>query len=252
MGVFACLLMFSNVENKLNFLRNLDSLTGGMRKYDEIQWILDEYNINLTIPLLFECRKIGIQEDLLQSILGKEQFILDIEVPVEHESFEGLWRVKEVKRSHILHYAKPEIENFAVILAQDNKAVKGTLRLLKKQGLYPLEVFVELPSGRMGLEVVKDLGSMGWVYVAEVANAHVKGAGFHGIRLQDSDYIEDLLKRGGRIKAARLIDQQRGVIILIGSEGTVYSYKAMQHEFFAREISKIIEVFKRRGLVRLK
>jgi len=252
MGVFAYLLMFSNVENKLNFLRKLDSLTGEKRKYHEVQWKLEEYNIDLTIHLYFECRKTGIQEDLLQPILGKEQFILDIEVPVEHESFEGLWRAKEVKRSNVLHYTKPEIENFAVILAQDNKAVKGALRLLKKQGLYPLEMFLELPSGHMGLEVVKDLGSMGWLYVAEVANAHIRGASIYGIRLQNSDYIEDLLKRGGRIKAARLIDQQRGIFILIGSEGNVYSYKVIPHEFFAREISKIIEVFKRRGLVRLK
>lgn len=253
MGAFSYLLMFSNVENKLNFLQKLNSLIGERKKYDEIRWTLEEYNIkDLPIPLYFECKKTGVQQDLLQPILGEEQFILDVEVPVEHTSFEGLWRVKEVKRGYILHYVKPEIENFSVIIAQDSKAVKGIFRVLKKHGLYPLEMLIDLPSGRMGLEAIKDLGAMGWVYVGEVSNSHVRGAGLHGVQLQESDVIEDLLRRGGRIKAASLIDRQRGLVILIGAGGNLYSPRAISPVFFAREISKVVDVFKRRGLIRLK
>ena len=202
MGVLASILMFATVSNKLNFLSRLEELVGKRREYDKVPWRLKEYNIDLNIPFFFQLERIGFQQELSQeSIIGSEVFLLKVDVPVEHRSFEGLWRVKDTKELRIFHYIKPEIENFAIMVTDSgHKAVNCALSVLKKQGLYPLEVYVELPSGRRGLDLIRDLGNIGWVFIGDVLNSHVKGAGLYGIDLQRSDIIEDLLERGGRIK----------------------------------------------------
>jgi len=254
MGILASILMFANVENKLSFLLKLEDLIGERREYDRVSWRLREYNIDLDIPFFFQLEKIGAQRRLAEkSILGDEAFILKVDVPVEHRSFEGLWRVKDTKELRIFHYKKPEIENFAVMVTEHGSAaIKCALRILKKQKLYPLEVYVELPRGRRGLDLIGDLGNMGRIYISNVLNSFVKGAGLYGKDLQRSDVAEDLLRRGGKIKAAVLEDRQRNIKIVISSKGIIYSYRKILPEVFVEEIANIIEVFKQRNFIRLK
>ena len=123
LGILARILMFSNAAHKLNCLKILRNNVGQMLKYDSIRLENPKYNLNIPIPLYF---KLAIQKMIPTQILGKEHFEIDIEVPAEHDSLEGKWRVKERKKVYLYHYTYSEIENFAVLITEEGACLLYT------------------------------------------------------------------------------------------------------------------------------
>jgi hypothetical protein len=249
MGVLARILMFPSVQRKLEAFSKLDSLAkeGAEFEYGSIHLYNEKYGLDVKIKLLFKALKQG----RLQSGDLSDIYIIPLDVPVEHESLEGKFDVKERREVYLVHFVDPQLENLAVISTEHgSKTLSQALKALQKIAFTPLESYIELPSGSKGIKVLKELGDIGWVYVDEIPDAHLKGAGLHGTKLQYSEILEDLTSRGGKIKAAVIHHSQRDVKIIVSERGSIYSQQNIDIVTIARILKDIIPIMNKHGLIR--
>jgi sorbitol-specific phosphotransferase system component IIA len=251
MGVVARILVFPNAEIKLDRFRILNELAekGALEEYDSIHLYNKEYELNVKIRLLF---KVSIQSKLQRDYIS-EIYKIDIDVPVEHDSLEGMFKVKERRDVELVHFTNPQIENIAIMTTKHRTAtIASALKALNKYGFSPVESYVELPVGKRAVDILKELGNIGWVYVGEIPDAHLKGAGLHGVKLQNSEVLEDLVLRGGRIKAAIIEHRERDIKIVISEKGAIYSQKFVDTASMASIVMEVISVMLRHKMIRFK
>jgi len=149
MGVLARILMFPSVQRKLEAFSKLDSLAkeGAEFEYGSIHLYNEKYGLDVKIKLLFKALKQG----RLQSGDLSDIYIIPLDVPVEHESLEGKFDVKERREVYLVHFVDPQLENLAVISTEHgSKTLSQALKALQKIAFTPLESYIELPSGPRG------------------------------------------------------------------------------------------------------
>jgi len=249
MGVLARILMFTSVQRKLEAFSKLDELAEKKEeyKYGYIYLLNDKYRLNVQIDLLFKVLK----QSRLQGGDLSDIYRILLDVPVEHDSLEGKFDVKELREAYLVHYMDPQLENFAIMsTGHGSRTLSRALVALQKIGFTPLESYIELPSGTRGIEVLKELGNIGWVYVSEIIDTHLRGAGLYGDRLQNSEVLEDLASRGGRIKAAIIQHSQMDVKIILSERGSIYSQQAIDIVNIARILKNVILVMNKHNLIR--
>ena len=249
MGVLARILMFTSVQKKLEAFSELDSLAENRTeyRYGSIHLYNDKYQLNVQISLLF---RVSMQSKLQGSDLSNIYTIL-LDVPVEHESLEGKFNVKERREVYLIHFMESQLENFAIMsTGHGSRTLSYALKALQKIGFTPLESYIELPSGAKGVDVLRELGNIGWVYVGEIPDVHLRGAGLYGIRLQNSEVLEDLTSRGGKIKAAIVQHPQRDIKIILSERGSIYSQQTIDIVTIARILKDIILVMNKHNLIR--
>jgi hypothetical protein len=242
--------MFPSAEEKIKAFEAIDNLT---RKdpieYMKVRLINEDYNLNVDIRLLF---KVFVQTRLESTELS-DIYTIELDVPVEHYSLEGVFKVKEKREVQLMHIKTPPLENMT-IMATVHKAstIPYALKALSEKCKFnPDESFIEIPRGTKAINVLKELGSIGFAYVSEVYDVHLRGAGLWGIQLQNSEILEELIsRRGGRIKAAIIEDCERGVRIVLSEKGTIYSPERINIASLAKMITRIISVMFKHNLVR--
>ena len=251
MGVLARILMFTSAQKKLEAFSKLDDLAEKkvVFMYGKILLHNIEYQLNVPIKLLF---KVSRQNRLQGSDLSDIYTIL-LDVPVEHDSLEGKFDVKELREVYLAHYIDPQLENFAIMSTEHgSRTLSKALEALRKIDFIPLESYIELPSGTRGIDVLKELGNIGWVYVSEIMDTHLRGAGLYGIRLQNSEVLEDLTSRGGRIKAAIVQHPQRDVKIILSERGSIYSQQSIDIVTIARILKDVILIMNKYKLIKVR
>jgi hypothetical protein len=251
MGVFARILVFPNAEVKLRKFDILDKLAEekSPMEYDSIRLYNEDYGLDKTIRLLF---KVSVQSILYRDYISNI-YKIDLDVPVEHNSLEGSFNVKEKRDVQLVHFLHPSVENMAIMTtAHGSSTIMYALRALNKQGFMPIESYIELPLGKKVVDVLKELGNIGWVYVSDIPDAHLKGAGLLGSMLQKSEVLEDLITRGGRVKAAIIEHSERNIRIIISRKGSIYSQKNIDIFSMANIVREVISVLKKYNLIRYK
>jgi hypothetical protein len=131
MGVLARILVFPSVQRKLEAFSKLDSLAeGGVEfEYGSIHLYNEKYRLDVKIKLLFKVLKQG----RLQSGDLSDIYIILLDVPVEHESLEGRFDVKERQEVYLVHFVDPQLENFAVMSTEHgSKTLSQALKALQK------------------------------------------------------------------------------------------------------------------------
>ena len=254
MGVLARILMFPSVQKKLEAFSKLDELAekGKEKEYGRIHLYNDKYNLNVSITLLFKVVKQGRLQGMQSNDLSDIYRML-LDVPVKHESLEGKFDVKEYREVYLAHFTDPQVENIAIMSTEHgSRTLSYALKALQKINFNPLESYIELPSGTKAINVLRELGNIGWVYVSEIPDVHLRGAGLYGVRLQNSEVLEDLTSRGGKIKAAIVQHPQRDVKIILSERGTIYSQQVLDIVTLARIVKEVISVMSRHNLVRIK
>jgi hypothetical protein len=255
MGVLARILLFPNAEVKYKMFKVIENAAkeGQMVEYDRIRLYNKEYDLNLIIRLLF---RVTLQSVLLSSDISNI-YKIEVDVPVEHRSLEGEFRVKEVRDAYLVHPKAsqndhPAIERIAVIATEHSSStITCALKALQKLGFTAVEGFIELPQGTRAIDVLKELGNIGWVFISDVRDTHLKGAGLYGNKLQYSEVLMDLASRGGRIKAAIIEHSARDVRIILSERGTIYSPKIVDYGTLARMVKEIASVLFKHNLVKM-
>lgn len=241
--------MFPNVEKRREAFEKLDELAkrGEPQEYDRIHLQNAEYSLNVWIRLLFRVYKHG----KLYSDELSDMYRIEIDVPTEHDSLEGKFNVKEKREVQLVYYVTPPVDNVAIMSTEHRAAtISRTLKALQKYGFTPTESYIELPRGPRAIEVLRELGDIGWVYVGDIPDIHLRGAGLYGTRLQNSEILEDLASRGGRVKAAIIEHPERGVKVILSERGTIYSQEYVDVNTLARIIRGVLTVMSKYGLVR--
>ena len=256
MGILARILMFPSAEAKMRAFSFIEEQAkkGQAEEYDTVRLYNKEYGLDITIKLLF---KVSVQSTLSSSDISNI-YKVEVDVPVEHKSLEGEFRVKEVREAWLV-YLKPSqgehpaVERMAVMATEySSSTIRYALQALRKLGFVAVESFIELPRGAKAIDVLKELGNIGWVFIGDIHDMHLRGASLYGVRLQDSEVLEDLTTRGGRIKATIIEHPARGVKIIISERGTIYSQKYVDTASLARMIKEIASVLFKHNLVRLR
>ncbi len=185
--------------------------------------------------------------------LGDGYYKIEVEIPVEHNSLEGKWNVKEVKEVYFYHYKNPDIENTAVLITDNgSKAITGTIKALEKLNIPLARTLIEIPTGPSALKILRRLGGIGWTFVSDIVDSHLAQAALYGKRLENSEILEEFLQRGGRIKAVVLYNEKRELKIILSSRGVIYSQRNVRITEFATDIANIIKEFKASGLLHVK
>jgi len=251
MGVFGRILVFPNAEMKLRKFDILNKLAKEKSsiEYDSIRLYNNDYSLDTTIRLLF---KVSVQS-LLYGDNISNIYKIELDVPVEHNSLEGSFSVKEKRDVQLVHFLDSSVENMAIMTtAYSSSTITYALKALSKQGFTPIESYIELPVGKKVVDVLKELGNIGWVYVSDIPDAHLKGAGLLGSMLQKSEVLEDLITRGGRVKAAIIEHSERNIRIIISNKGSIYSVKNIDIFSMAKVVKDVISVLKKHDLIRYK
>jgi hypothetical protein len=221
-------------------------------EYGSIHLYNKKYGLDKTIRLLF---KVSVQNRLqtyYDSVVS-DVYKIDIDVPVEHDSLEGMFKVKERGEVQLVHFLKPPVENVAIMTTEHRAStIMYALKALGKQGFLPIESYIELPRGKKAVEVLKEFGNIGWVYVGEIPDAHLRGAGLHGSKLQNSEVLEDLVIRGGKIKAAVIEHRERGVKVIVSEKGAIYSQRQLDITWMASTVMEIISIMLKYNLIKYK
>jgi len=117
--------MFPNVQKKLEAFSKLDELAkeGKEKVYDHIYLYNERYKLNVQIDLLFKVAKQtrlqGVQSSGLSDI-----YIIQVDVPVKHESLEGKFDVKEYREVYLVHFADPQLENVAIMSTEHSSRAR--------------------------------------------------------------------------------------------------------------------------------
>ena len=250
MGVLARVLMFPNAQKKLEAFSKLDELVEKKSEYEygNVRLYNESYKLNVAIKLLL---KVSKQDKLpgMQDI--SDIYILTLDVPVEHESLEGIFDVKEARKVYLIHYTEAQLENIAMMSTESgSNTLSHALRALRKVGFNPIESIIELPTGQRAVDVLREIGNIGWVYVSEIRDTHLRGAGLYGRSLQNSEILEDLTTRGGQITAAIVEHPQRDIKMIISQRGSIYSQQNLDIITLARVIKDVLYVMIKHNLVR--
>jgi hypothetical protein len=249
LGVLARVLTFPSVEKKLKAFEIIEGLVkqGHPQDYANVNLYNEDYNLNVRIRLLF---RIFLQSRLQSNDIS-DIYKIEIDVPVEHVSLEGMFRVKEGREAQLVHLKTPPVENIAIMSTEHgSKTITHALKALHKYGFMADESFIEIPRGTKAIEILKELGNIGWVFVSDVPDIHLRGAGLYGTKLQNSEVLEDLTSRGGRVKAAIIEHQQRGIGIVISERGSIYSQRRIDIVTLARLIREVITIMIKHNLVK--
>lgn len=247
-------MLFPSAEAKYKAFNVVEDVTKkGMMEYDMIRLYNREYGLNLNIKLLI---RIALHRVLPGSDIS-DIYKIEVDVPVEHRSLEGEFRVKEMREAYLV-YPKAsqndhaDVERIAVVATErGSSTITYALRALRKLGFTADEGFIELPQGAKAIDVLKELGNIGWVFISDVRDTHLKGAGLYGDRLQYSEVLMDLASRGGRIKAAIIEHPARDVRIILSERGTIYSPKLVNYGMLARMVKEIASVLFKHNLVKM-
>lgn len=245
MGVLARPLMFQSVQHKLEAIQKLEELANSGRaiEYSKIRLYNPNYGLNQVIHLLFRVvRHHSITKEPIGA-LGPERYEIEIEVPVEHESLEGEWSVKEKTELFFLHYVVQELERFAILVTEgSSKGVRYTIEALRARGINPTEYFVKMPTREQLRDFVNELGEVGWIWIGDIRDTHIRHVGAAGRKLQNSEIIEDLLQRGGKPKAIIIESSSKNVKVVLSERGTIYSQTAVQPIQMAQHLTGILKL----------
>jgi hypothetical protein len=248
-------LLFPSAEAKYKAFKVVEDATKmGMMEYDMIRLYNREYGLNLNIKLLF---RIALQSVLPGSDIS-DIYRIEVDVPVEHRSLEGEFRVKEVREAYLVYPKASQndhaaVERIAVVATErGSSTITYALKALRKLGFTADEGFIELPQGAKAIDVLKELGNIGWVFISDVRDTHLKGAGLYGDRLQYSEVLMDLTSRGGKIKAAIIEHAARNVRIILSERGTIYSPKYIGPGSVTRTVKEIASVLFKYNLVKVR
>jgi len=251
MGVLARILMFPSAEVKLENFAILGKLVEEKHpiEYGSIHLYNKKYELDKKIRLLF---KVSVQ-NRLQTYYVSDVYKIDIDGPVEHDSLEGMFKVKERGEVQLVHFLKPPVENVAIMTTEHRAStIMYALKALGKQGFLPIESYIELPKGKKAVDVLKEFGNIGWVYVGDIPDAHLRGAGLHGSQLQNSEVLEDLVIRGGKIKAAIIEHRERGVKVVVSEKGAIFSQRRLDITVMANIVMEIISIMLKYKLIQYK
>jgi hypothetical protein len=242
--------MFPNAEEKIKAFKAVGSLTKeSLVEYMRIRLKNEDYKLDVDIKLLF---KVFIQGRLESTDLS-DIYTIELDVPVEHYSLEGVFKVKEKREVQLIHIKTPPLENVAIMTTTHKAStISYALKALsQKCGFNPDDSFIELPRGAKAIDVLRELGSIGFAHIGEIYDVHLRGAGLWGSQLQNSEILEELIsRRGGRIKVAIIQNQKSGVQIILSERGTIYSQERISIALLAKMIMEILSVMLKYNLIR--
>mgnify|MGYP000117784891 CR=1 FL=1 len=257
MGTVVQIIKFPNVKVKNKFERIIEEKAeeGKTESYGQIVLNLNlpERRNPVKIPLKIRFTRPPRQsrlideEDMLSCIYG-----IELDVPKRIEHMDGVWDIKEKKVVEYISYAVSPLETYSLLVGDSKEGVNGALNALRQLGMpIPVKMQIAFRGGVRFIELMKRLGSIGWIYVNRIPDYHVKGASMHGIRLEEAEILRDLISRGGEVTAIVVYNESKGLSIILSGKGTIYSRQNLRGEDIAREVKGILELFQEYNLIRV-
>lgn len=153
--MLARILMFTIVQRKLEAFSKLDELAEKKEeyKYGYIHLHNVKYGLDVKIDLLFKVLK----QSRLQGNDLSDIYTLLLDVPVEHDSLEGKFDVKEFREAYLVHYMDPQLENFAIMSTEHgSRTLSRALKALQKKALLHLKATSSYQAVREELTFLKN------------------------------------------------------------------------------------------------
>lgn len=249
MGTYIQIFKFPNQSAKRKFEEHLESYVGSAKTYSRI--ILNLGDKSFEVPLKILIEKVPVQQSIVPSgSVVDKRYRIKADVPREVVHLDGKWNIKEMEVVEYVSYGVDPIASYSLLVGSSKRGVRGVSDALRRLGLsVPVQLKIRFAHRSFFVEMLRELGSIGWVYIGEIPDYHVKGAMFHGVRLEDSDVFRDLVERGGRIRAIVIYNEVKRVKIILSEGGTIYSQQKLDGETAAEEIKDIIETFQHYGLI---
>ena len=216
MGTLASLVLFGSQRDASTLEAKLNSITWPAT-YGSIHLRNPSYNLNKEIRLLIKYAG--------QRSLGgtTNTFHFTMDIPVQHISLEGPFDVKEMREATLYLFGEDELPGYA-LLVSDRKDV------FRYFG-YAMDVTVQVRLYNVRLNVseveLDELartfgGGISWLVVSEIRDTEIDAAQFFGMRLEDSEIVSDVARRG-RIKALKIVDTTHKLTLILSNSGRIYT-----------------------------
>jgi len=178
--------------------------------------------------------------------------IIDCEVDSQEEvkNLDGVWNIKRARKLSLFFYEDDiDLEDIVLCVSDNSKSVKAFLEALRYLQ-FPLPQRLRIRFARIPefLEKITELGSLGWVWLSKISDNTLRGAGLWGRNLQTSEVVSDLLRRGAEVVALVVVNERKGLKIIISDKGSIYSQRKLDPPVAAGELRELIKFFKNSGL----
>lgn len=246
MGTYVSILKFRSKEVRDSFriklLELAENSKGRPITYKSFKVRIGDNTINAELKIRFN----------VQTALKSSPAIINIEVdtPVELENLDGTWDVKEKKDITLFFYEDDEeLSDIALGISDGSKGIRSFMEAIPHLHLPPPQR-IKLRFARTPefVDKISQLGSLGWVSLSRIRDRSLKAAGLWGQDLQSSEIVSDLLKRGAEVVSLVVVNDRKGLKIVVSNRGSIYSQRKLDPSDAARDLRELIKFFKSSNL----
>ena len=245
MGTYISILKYSSHESREKFKEKILEL---IQKYGGIPFPYKQFYIKIGSQRIRMDLKIRFREQ--KTINGSPMILVEIDGPKEVVNLDGIWEVKEKWFLTLFFYEDDEeLEDIVLVIGESSKGVKTFLKNMHHLSL-PRPQAIKLRFIRTSefVEKISKLGSLGWIWLSRITDSSLSAAGFWGKDLQSSEVVSELLRRGGEVTALVVVNERKGLKIIISDKGSIYSQKKLAPALAAGELGELIKFFKNSGI----
>lgn len=251
MGTLISILKFRIGEQR-RFKELLNKYIGenGLKEvvYDELVVKLEDYvpfRVKMRARFLRIPNLISHVSNSTQSSVIKVEF----DVPIMVEYVGGVTDFKKQGYVELFFYQEEELNNVALAVSNEKLSIQTFFKRIVPflERSVKNETGEELPkpqririntNTRDFLSKVKNLGSIGWVYVSQIRDTWLRFASLGGKRLEESEVVHDITKRGA--VSAMILENRKGHRVIISGRGTIYMQQDADAVKVAYELKDLI------------
>jgi hypothetical protein len=260
MGVYGRAVGFLLAKSKYEALSRLEQNIGdGDKTYGTIHLFNKAYQLDVKINLKFKIEKapLLLANSSSTARLG-QRYVIHVDVPVELESLDGKFNVKEEKVVEMVDYQDPDVETMILMLSQHGeKAVRYALKALNTIGFSPEEYLVRLSDVKPTeiMEIFKKIGSVVRAHLSDVREVYVRSVDIYGPSVEKSTLFKEIVQeKHGRLKMVILRSKvgNRDIAVIISERGSIYTYSNLSVIEMAETLLPILKEFKKANLIKRK
>ncbi|RLF07881.1 MAG: hypothetical protein DRJ69_06725 [Thermoprotei archaeon] len=254
MGTYIRIIKFPDINTKFKFENKLNSIAEKSNpvSYDNLNLriVINNEDKEFSIPLKLKVKKIPAQRSLLGPNFLGHIFEVETDIPLGLENLDGFWNVKEKKTVTYISYKVDPISTYSLLTGDSKKGVEKTLDALHKLKLpIPVRMKIKFLKGSRFIKLIKDMGSIGWIYLGGLTDYHLKGFAAYGKKLEASEIISDLVRRGGMVTAIVIYSERKNLKVILSDRGSIYSPHRLKAIDIANITKDILEFFQKHSLI---
>ncbi len=245
-GVLAKLYMFGSGRDVERFARDIKGKAGSRVEYSWVNLNNKEYNLNVRIKLLAEA---SVKRVSRLTEIGEEYYRFRIDIPVQHMSLEGEWRVKEARTVDMVLFEEEGLETVALALSDRKDVYRYFEQALPHFSRVRVSrAILDIRDPRVVEELSRSLGEIQWIYLSDIKDPRVTQAMFRGRRLEESEIVASLYGIG-RVSGLIIYDRERRLRITLGGSGSIYTPKQVTAPDLAKSIAPTLRFLVERGVL---